>query len=354
MPELPEVETIRRGLSDFIVSQKIVDVEVLCEKSFIGPKEVVCGRTVLDIRRRGKALLIDLSGGVTMMIHLRMTGQLVYRSREVLNNFKNHSLPEGSKLQMSSSRALVGPPVVTGALPIVFSLRRVPRGERKKIDPEIEESVASLSTENSFAGGHPTDSFFKELPDKQTRVVFTLERGVLYFNDQRKFGFVKVLPTEEVECDTFIASLGPEPWEMKAEDLFAVFQRRKGSPVKGVILDQKVVAGIGNIYADEALFYAGIHPATACGELTLEDTEQILEGARKVMKASIDSGGSTMATYVRADGTKGDYLEKFAQVFRREGEPCPRCGCEIEKIRVVGRGTHICSHCQVIKGGGDD
>ena len=288
MPELPEVETIRRGLSDFIVSQKIVDVEVCCDKSFIGPVEVVCGQTVLDIRRKGKALLVDLSGGVTMMIHLRMTGQLIWDGVE------------------------------------------------------------------RYAAGHPSENFTAELPNKQTRVIFTLEKGTLYFNDQRKFGFVKVLPTEEVELDSFIASLGPEPWEMKAEDLYKIFQRRKGSPVKGVILDQKVVAGIGNIYADEALFYAGIHPATTCGELTLEDAERILAGAREVMQASIDSGGSTMATYVRADGTKGNYLEKFAKVFRREGEPCPRCGCEIEKIRVVGRGTHICPHCQKIKGGGDD
>ena len=329
MPELPEVETIRRGLSDFIVSQKIVEVEVCCEKSFIGPVEVVCGQTVLDIRRKGKALLVDLSGGVTLMIHLRMTGQLIYRSREV---------------QSLSSRAPDCQPVVTGDSPLVRSRRRE--------DPEIER--IELLSDSSFAGGHPTDSFYKELPDKQTRVIFELEEGNLYFNDQRKFGFVKVLPTEEVELDSFIASLGPEPWEMKAEDLYKIFQRRKGSPVKGVILDQKVVAGIGNIYADEALFYAGIHPATTCGELTLEDAERILAGAREVMQASIDSGGSTMATYVRADGTKGNYLEKFAKVFRREGEPCPRCGCEIEKIRVVGRGTHICPHCQKIEGGGDD
>ena len=287
MPELPEVETIKRGLSKFIVKQKIRKVEILCEKSFIGPVEMVVGRTVVGLRRRGKALLIDLSGGITLMIHLRMTGQLVYRG------------------------------------------------------------------DGSFAGGHPTDTFFKPLPDKQTRVVFELTEGNLYFNDQRKFGFVKVLPTDEVELDAFIAALGPEPWEMKAEDLFAVFQRRKGSPVKGVILDQKVMAGIGNIYADEALFDAGVHPASLCGELGVDDAQRIIEGACKSMDASIASGGSTMATYVRADGTKGNYLEKFAKVFRREGEPCPRCGCEIEKIRVVGRGTHICPHCQKIGGGYD-
>lgn len=285
MPELPEVETIRRGLTDFIVKQKIKDVEIFCEKSFIGPKELVVGQEIVGIRRRGKALLIDLTRGITMMIHLRMTGQMVYQPKV---------------------------------------------GER-------------------YAAGHPNDSFFHELPDKQTRVMFELDDGKLFFNDQRKFGFVKVLPTDEVEQDRFIAALAKEPWETRAEDLYKVFQRRKGSPVKAVILDQKVIAGIGNIYADEALFYAKVHPAKLCGEISLEEAEKIIEGACKVMDESIASGGSTMATYVRADGTKGDYLEKFAQVFRREGQPCPRCGEEIQKIRVAGRGTHICLKCQKIE-----
>ena len=280
MPELPEVETIRRGLSKYIVHNLIFDVSVLCDKSFIGPKEAVMGARVSDVRRRGKALLIDLSNGVTMMIHLRMTGQTIWVGDE------------------------------------------------------------------RYAAGHPSENFTAELPNKQTRVIFEFENGKLFFNDQRKFGFVKVLPTDEVEQDKFIASLAPEPWDLAAEDLYKVFQRRKGSPVKGVILDQKVVAGIGNIYADEALFYAKVHPRTRCEKLGLEDAKKILEGARKVMKESIDSGGSTMATYVRADGSKGDYLELFAQVFRREGKACRRCGHEIEKIRVVGRGTHICPHCQ--------
>lgn len=298
MPELPEVETIRRGLSKFCVHQKIRKVEVACEKSFIGPCEVVCGREIVGFRRFGKALVVDLSDGVSMMIHLRMTGQLIW----------------------------------DGA--------------------------------SRYAGGHPSESFVEKLPNKQTRVIFEMDGGTLYFNDQRKFGFVKVLPTEEVLQDKFIASLAPEPWQTRPEDLYKVFKRRSGSPVKAVILDQKVIAGIGNIYADEALFYAGVHPRRLCGSLSLAETVKIIEGACKVMDASIESGGSTMATYVRADGTRGDYLEKFAQVFRREGLPCVRCGNEIIKIRVAGRGTHICPHCQkedigassasVAKGGSDD
>lgn len=280
MPELPEVETIKRGLNNFCVHQKIRKVMVLCDKSFIGPCELVDGHKIIGFRRYGKALIVDLSGGISLMIHLRMTGQLIWDGAE------------------------------------------------------------------RYAAGHPSDNFTADLPNKQTRVVFELEKGTLYFNDQRKFGFVKVLPTEEVLMDKFIASLAPEPWQSKPDDLYEKFQRRKNSPIKAVILDQKIIAGIGNIYADEALFYAGIDPRTKAGNLSLDDTKKLLKGACMVMDASINSGGSTMATYVKADGTKGDYLELFAKVFRRDGQPCVNCGTEIQKIKVAGRGTHICPHCQ--------
>ncbi len=296
MPELPEVETIRRGLDKFCVHQKIRKVKILCEKSFIGPAELVEGKEITRLRRFGKALVIDLGGGVSMMVHLRMTGQLIYRED----------------------------------------------GTEKGVDA----AQAKLLTKQSFAGGHPTDSFFTELPNKQTRVIFELDSGALFFNDQRKFGFCKVLPTAEVEQDKFIKSLAKEPWKMEASELYQKFQRRKNSPIKAVILDQKVICGLGNIYADEALFGARIHPRTLAGKLSLEQVKKLIRCACEVMDASIKSGGSTMATYVRADGTKGDYLELFAKVFRREGQPCVNCGNEIIKIRVTGRGTHICPHCQ--------
>ena len=277
MPELPEVETIKRGLLKFIVGKKLVDTEVLCGKSFIG--EPVCG-VVLGIRRYGKALVIDLSGGNSLMIHLRMTGQLIYDGKE------------------------------------------------------------------RYAAGHPSDNFTAELPNKQTRVILKFEDGVLYFNDQRKFGFIKVMPTSEVEEDGFIRKLAKEPWKMEVGEFYEKLQRHKNSVIKATILDQTVVCGLGNIYADEALFEAGIHPERRCGEVSLEEAERLLVAAREVMDKSINSGGSTMATYVKADGTKGDYLELFAQVFGRTGKPCVKCGGEIVKIRVAGRGTHICRRCQ--------
>lgn len=286
MPELPEVETIKRGLTGFIKGARIKRVTVLCEKSFIGPKEVVLEQKIKDIRRRGKALLIDLENGITMMIHLRMTGQLIYRNAD------------------------------------------------------------AKSDDDNFAGGHPTDSFFTELPNKQTRVIFELDGGTLYFNDQRKFGFVKLIETGEVENDKFIKTLAKEPWDLTVEEFKENLMHHKSAPIKATILDQKVIAGVGNIYADESLFYAKVHPNRLTGSLTDAEIEKLLEGARKTMQASIDSGGSTMKTYVKADGTKGDYLRLFAKVFRREGEPCTECGTEIVKIRVAGRGTHVCPKCQ--------
>ncbi len=303
MPELPEVETIKRGLKGFILNKKIVQVKVLEKKSFLGSETEVEGASVVDLRRRGKALLIDLDRGLTLMIHLRMTGQLIWRKGDFSDGQKS---------------------------------------------PEVADLAGFLNDSEQFAAGHPSKNFTAELPNGQTRVIFVFEDGAVFFNDQRKFGFVKVLPTGEVEQDNFIAQLAKEPWEMTAEELFGQCQRHKKALIKAVLLDQKVIAGLGNIYADEALFYAGVHPATRAGDLNLEQVGKILAGACEVMTQSIESGGSTMATYVRADGTTGSYLEKFAQVFHREGLECRKCGAVIEKTRVAGRGTHICPKCQVL------
>ena len=208
------------------------------------------------------------------------------------------------------------------------------------------KELETRGVKGRFAGGHPSENFVEKLPNKQTRVEIVTDKGTLFFNDQRKFGFMKPIPTAEVSKDKFIASLGPEPWKVRIDDFYEILQRRKNSPIKAVILDQKVVSGIGNIYADEALFYAKVRPDRLAGRVTKEEARKIIEGAAKVMDMSISSGGSTMATYVKADGTRGDYLERFAQVFRREGKECKRCGAEILKTRVAGRGTHYCGGCQ--------
>ena len=295
MPELPEVETIKRGLSKFIIKKKLTQTDILCEKSFIGTPAT---GEVKAIRRYGKALIIDLDCGTSLMVHLRMTGQLIY---------------DGAN--------------------------------------EAVNTAGPLQTGSRYAAGHPSENFVATLPNKQTRVILKFDDGgVLYFNDQRKFGFIKVLPTHEVENDSFIRKLAPEPWKMTLDDFYERLMRHKNSCIKATILDQGVICGLGNIYADEALFMSRIHPERKCGSITRKEADLLLESARIVMERSIESGGSTMATYVKADGSRGDYLEKFAQVFRREGKPCPNCGAEIVKIRVAGRGTHICPCCQKKEG----
>ncbi|MBQ3476170.1 bifunctional DNA-formamidopyrimidine glycosylase/DNA-(apurinic or apyrimidinic site) lyase [Candidatus Saccharibacteria bacterium] len=277
MPELPEVETIRRGLQDYILKKKIKQIDILCEKSFIGQP---CVGTVENIRRFGKALVLDLDNSSSLMIHLRMTGQLIYDGKE------------------------------------------------------------------RYAAGHPSDNFTDHLPNKQTRVILHFEDGTLFFNDQRKFGFIKIIPTDQVKDEPFIGKLAKEPWKMSPSEFYQKLQKHPKSCIKAVILDQTVICGLGNIYADESLFAAGIHPLKKAGLISQEEAKLLLEEARRVMDKSIASGGSTMATYVRADGSRGDYLEKFAQVFRREGKPCLKCGSKIIKIKVAGRGTHICPTCQ--------
>lgn len=286
MPELPEVETIRRGLDELILQQKICEVKVFCAKSFQGDERAVLGRKIKKLRRFGKALVIDLSGGVSLMIHLRMTGQLIYDGEE------------------------------------------------------------------RYAAGHPSENFVADLPNRQTRVEFKLEKGRLYFNDQRKFGFVKLIQTDQIKKEAFIQKLAKEPWAMTPEELWQKLQKHQKAAIKSVLLDQTVVCGLGNIYADEALFEAKIHPKRQAGSLTIDETKTLLMAMRQVMDVSLQFGGSTMRNYVKADGSRGNYLDLFAKVYQREGQPCANCKTRIVKIKLAGRGTHFCPQCQI--GGKND
>ena len=282
MPELPEIETIKRGLQGLILNTKVVQFEVLNAKSFRGEKASVLGRKFVKIDRKGKALLLRLDNGMTILAHMRMTGQMIY----------------------------------------------VGAGER-------------------FAAGHPDDNFVAEMPSRHTRVWFGFEDGGhLYFNDLRKFGFLALLDEKSLENDKFLSELGPEPWDINEADFYERLQKHKSAPIKATLLNQKVVAGLGNIYVDEACFLTGIFPGVLTGSLSRAQSDELLRNARKVMQDAIAAGGSTMKDYVRADGTRGNYLDKFARVFRRDGEACLTCGTTILKTRVAGRGTHYCPKCQ--------
>lgn len=287
MPELPEVETVRRGLSGLIVGREIKKVVHDTPKSFPNSeadvRRFLIGAKVTDVRRRAKVLLIDLSTDYTLVIHLKMTGQLVFRASDV-----------------------------------------------------------------SFGAGHPNDSLIGELPDRSTRVTFTFGDGSrLYFNDQRKFGWVRLLPTLEVPNIDFMRKVGPEPLEadFTPEEFTERFARRARSPIKAALLDQTVVAGVGNIYADESLWGAKLHPLTLVKDVSKQQFHVLYSELRDVMNLSIEKGGSTDRNYVNAEGKRGSYID-FARVFRQEGKPCPRCGTTIIKFRAAGRGTHICPYCQ--------
>lgn len=288
MPELPEVETIRRGLAANIVGLVILGIEVLHLKSFASPVELIdaeaIGATITALDRKGKVLIIELSNGYSLLFHLKMTGQMVLVQ---------------------------------------------PSGER-------------------YAGGHPTKSMADVLPDKSTKVIFRLSDGsTLYFNDQRIFGWIKLVPNAEVLRDALIARLGPEPLTEAFEltGFAKSLARHPKSPVKAVILDQSTVAGVGNIYADESLHLAKIHPAAPTGRLTKIHVKRLYEAIKTIIALGVQHGGTSFTTYVNALGGTGNYLSS-ARVFRRQGLTCPICGAVIIKIRVAGRGTHLCPKCQ--------
>ncbi|HEX5394785.1 MAG TPA: bifunctional DNA-formamidopyrimidine glycosylase/DNA-(apurinic or apyrimidinic site) lyase [Candidatus Saccharimonadales bacterium] len=282
MPELPEVETVRIGLAKLLPGLVIKDVWHDWPKSFpnapADAARFLVGAGVERIKRRAKVLIIELSSGYSLVIHLKMTGQLVYKGKK------------------------------------------------------------------SFAAGHPSDSLVGKLPDKSTRVILDFTDGSkLYFNDQRKFGWMRLIPTAEVPLINFMQTVGPEPLddEFTVDRFIERLMARPNSPIKAVLLDQKVLAGVGNIYADESLWGAKIHPAAPVNRVPRTKLVVLHQTLRDVLKQSIQNGGSTDKNYVNAEGKKGSYLS-IASVFRKQGQPCPRCGTEIIKIRVAGRGTHIC------------
>jgi len=287
MPELPEVEIVRIGLSRLLPGKVVESVDFDWPKSFPNApadvKAYLIGAKVLDVRRRAKVLIIDLSSEYSLVIHLKMTGQLVFRSKK-----------------------------------------------------------------DRFGAGHPNASLIGNLPDKSTRVNIQFnDDSRLFFNDQRKFGWMRLIPTSQIEELDFFKKVGPEPLaaDFSWKDFRLRLNRRPNTSVKAALLDQTVIAGVGNIYADESLWGAKIHPSRLVKNLSPSKIHKLYDELIFVLKLSIEKGGSTDRNYVDAEGKKGSYMN-FARVFRREGQQCPRCGTTIIKSRVAGRGTHTCPKCQ--------
>jgi formamidopyrimidine-DNA glycosylase len=186
------------------------------------------------------------------------------------------------------------------------------------------------------------------MPNPTTRVIFRFGGGrSLFFNDGRKFGRIKLVDRASLQADSFLTRLGPEPLDgsFTLAGFRSQLQRHRRAPVKAVILNQSVLAGIGNIYADEALHLARVHPRRLAGSLSMAESRRLRDAIRTVIGLAVEHGGTSFAGYVNAARGQTGYLEQ-ARVFRREGQPCQVCATPIERISVAGRGTNVCPRCQ--------
>lgn len=307
MPELPEVETIRIGLTSKIIGLRIKRIQILNQKSFIGDPKQIIGAKIKNIWRRAKILGIDLSN-TSLLIHLKMSGQIIVVPAKA----------------MSADRQA---------------------GIQKKWIPDL---VRDDKNRSRFIGGHPTHDMLGQLPNKSTRVIFEFNNGSkLYFNDQRKFGWIKLVNSSELMVDSFLKNLGPEPlekafnWEILKTNLL----KHKSQSVKVALLDQTIISGLGNIYVCEALFNARINPKTKVSAIADGQYKKIHQGIIKALKDGIKYGGSTKTNFVNSDGKKGYFLD-YSFVYGRVGDKCKICGNLIQKIKLAGRGTFFCPYCQ--------
>lgn len=280
MPELPEVETIRRGLEKYSVGHSIQKVEIINPGPFQGEVKNVEGARILSVRRIGKGLIIDLSNKYSLGIHIKLTGQLIFRD------------PQTQKIPVSPQK--VG-----------------------------------------------------TIPNKFTHVIFHLDKdAILYYNDQRRFGWIKVVKTEEIASLPFFKSMGPEPFKDLTQEKFEEIVAGKQTKIKPFIMDQTKIGGIGNIYANDALYRAKIDPRRPAKSLNKEEVKLLYESIIKVMEKSFEEGGASELSFVNALGQEGNY-QRHSLVYAKPGKPCSRKdGGIIKRIALGGRGTFFCEVCQ--------
>jgi len=283
MPELPEVETIRRQLERVVKGQRVRRVKVGHKKSFRGKVGEVEGKRIRGVGRRAKMLVVELEKGKNLLIHLKMTGQLVYESKK-----------------------------------------------------------------GRTVGGHPTSDWVKKLPSKHTRVVMELEKGKLFFNDMRVFGWIKVVDNEGLMRE--FKDLGPDVnrAEFTVKHLKEILES-SGRAVKLILLDQKKLAGVGNIYANDGLYCAGVDPRRSGKEVVKDGAavKRLFRCLKRVIDKGIKYGGATASddSFVNAVGLGGKYQKHFL-VYEKKGKKCRRCERKIKKVKLGGRGTYFCPGCQ--------
>ncbi|MBI5037153.1 MAG: bifunctional DNA-formamidopyrimidine glycosylase/DNA-(apurinic or apyrimidinic site) lyase [Candidatus Kerfeldbacteria bacterium] len=287
MPELPEVETIRRQLEHELVGVLISRVTVRLPKIIRGSAvrfaRLVRGKRILSIKRRGKYLYWVLQGGQSIMLHLKMTGQLIYR-----------------------------------------------RGRTMRV------------------GGHPIPRGTDGLPNRYTHVVFQFSNGgTVYFNDLRQFGFLELLPTPSIDQYFKKIAMGPEPLlsDFTLDYFDGLLKRRPGTTIKQLLLDQTAIAGIGNIYAIESLFRAHIKPMRRVKTITQAEATALYQSIKVILRRAVAAQGSSADRYVDAYGEPGKYFPRL-QMYGRAGQSCHRCGTIIRGLKIGGRGTTYCPQCQ--------
>jgi formamidopyrimidine-DNA glycosylase len=302
MPELPEIETIKRYLEKDLIGRKIKDVKILNKKSFLGDKKKILNSKILKIERKGKMLIFKLA---TDKYGFETDNNGLYTKQSTKINYTHKSV-----LKSASIRWLVFHLKLTGQL--IF---------------------------------YPTNSneFLNEWQRmKYTRVIFILDKGFLIFNDARKFGWVKVLDDKNLNNE--LSKIGKEPFDLNFKYLKEIFSKTK-RPIKIVLMDQRKIAGLGNIYANEALFLAKIHPLKPANKLKDSEIKDLLSAIKKVIKKAIKLQGTSFRFYVKPDESKGSYQEEFL-VYQRKDEKCLRCKSKIKYIKIGGRGSFYCPNCQ--------
>ncbi len=268
MPELPEVETVARELRSHILNKRIANLEILWPKTFIRQSTKDCrGQSITAVRRKGKYLLLDLENSI-LIVHLRMTGQLLFKLEGAKDEADNHI------------RAIL----------------------------------------------HFTDG------------------SRMLFRDVRKFG--RIWHTDSAEA--VLEHIGPDALSAEVDyDFFDQQLQGRRTNIKAFLLSQRFVSGLGNIYTDESLFRAGIHPLSVTKAVNRKTAHKLLDEIRAVLRESLDNMGSTISDYRDAEGNKGSFQNYFA-VYSRQNLPCKKCGTTIVKQKLAGRGTHFCPRCQKI------
>ena len=298
MPELPEVETIARDLSENLGDQPIISLDLISPKSAQNApsffKKILIGNSFKKVSRRGKLLIFELKNGqFFLLIHLKMTGQLIYIDKKT----------------------------------------RLAGGH-------------SLNDRSNQKNGSFLDSVGGKLPNKHTRVIIGFRNGArLFFNDLRRFGYLKIVNDAELKR-ILENNYGPEPLapDFSIQYLEKLLAKRK-TKIKALLLDQKLVAGLGNIYVDEALFASGIRPERLAQSLKKAEIKKLFLAINTLIKKAIKHRGTTFSNYVDSKGKKGNY-SRFLKVYGRKNEECSVCGAKIIKIKMAGRGTHYCPNCQ--------